>query len=498
MRYECRSCGKEFEAKRRTFVCGECRISGATCLECGKPIPYNRKFCSHSCNSRHNATTNNPMNNLENREKIRATKLLRYGEQYEEAKRKRKEAWEAGKEQRKEEGIRKWRESIAKNGSKLGLANQAAKERVLAKARLTGGMGLANPANKKKAQKTMQERYGVDNAAKDPEVRKKISDKLKVSCIAPEVRNKQVRTLLERYGVTNAYHVGIEDREEYHTSKPETEIADYLRSIGVSVKRNDHSVLRSRELDIYCPKEKIAIEYNGTYWHSSTVKTDKLYHYNKTKACRDRGVKLIHIYEWEWRDEVKKNILKSYLSTLFGKTEDRIYARQCEVRTVPVKEYRDFCLKNHLQGYRAASLVYGLYYQDNLVQLMSFNKPQKRNAKYDFQWEIVRGCPGSNNIVIGGVSKLWNHFLRTNKPESVMSYCDLNKFDGKSYELIGMKLHHIEKPNQFMVDVRTGKVQQWIFRDKEKREDQMNNTLKIYGVGNALYQWRAADEDKVN
>lgn len=181
MEYTCKCCGKEFEAKQRTFVCIECRISGATCLECGKPIPYNRRFCSHSCNSRHNATTNNPMNNLENREKIRTTKLLRYGEQYEEAKRKRKEAWEAGKEQRREEGIRKWRESIAKNGSKLGLANQAAKERVLKAAAENGGMGLANPIIRAKARKTIIERYGVDNAAKDPEVRKKISEKLKTS-----------------------------------------------------------------------------------------------------------------------------------------------------------------------------------------------------------------------------------------------------------------------------------------------------------------------------
>lgn len=490
MKYICKNCGKEFEAKQRAFVCEECRISGANCKECGKPIPYGRKFCSYSCNSRHNMKTNNPMNNAENRNKIRETRLERYGEQLRIVREKKKADWEAGKEQRKAEGIRKWRASVESGGKALGLANKKAKERVLKAASENGGMGLANPIIKAKARKTVIERYGVDNVAKDPEIQKIISEKLKVICITPETRNRQVKTLMKKYGVNNAYHVGIENRQQYHTSKPEKEIADYLRDLGVSLKRNDHSILHSRELDIYCPNEKIAIEYNGSYWHSDKVQTSKLYHYNKTKKCEELGIRLIHIYEWEWLNEAKKEILKSYLSILFGKTESKIYARDCEIRKVITKEYRNFCLSNHLQGYRAASLVYGLYYKDKLVQLMSFNKPQERGAKYDFQWEIVRGCPGSNNIVVGGVSKLWKHFLREVNPDSVMSYCDLNKFNGKSYELIGMTIHHIEKPNQFLVDSRTNKVQQWIFRDKEKREDQLNHSFRVYGVGNALYQWR--------
>ena len=71
---------------------------------------------------------------------------------------------------------------------------------------------------------------------------------------------------------------------------------------------------------------------------------------------------------------------------------------------------------------------------------MSFSKTRyNKNLKNDSDWEIIRGCPGSNNIVIGGVSKLFTHFIRDYKPDKIFSYCDFNKFNGKSYEAIGMK-----------------------------------------------------------
>lgn len=496
MVYICKNCGKEFEAKQRTFVCSECRVSGSTCKWCGKSIPYGRKTCSYSCNSKYNATYNNPMDDLENREKIRQTHEERYGEETRKRQAARKAEWEAGREQRQKEGIEKWKKSIKKNGKPLGMAVPEVKERIMAEAAKNGGMGLANPKIRKKAQKTVMKRYGVDNPAKDPEIRKIISEKLSKISITPEHIEKTKKTLMKKYGVTNAYHVGIEDRAHSYISKPEQEIADYLRGLGVSLKRNDHSVLGSQELDIYCPEQKIAIEFNGAYWHSDQMKT-KMYHYNKSKRCKDKGIRLIHIYEWEWVDGIKRDIIKSYLSIMFNKVQDRIYARNCDIREVSTKDYREFCNNNHLQGYRHASIIYGLYHNDTLVQLMSFHPPQKRNAKDVFQWEIVRGCPGSNNIVIGGVSKLWKHFLKKNNPDSVMSYCDLNKFTGDSYELIGMSLHHIEKANQFLIDTRTNKVQQWIYRNREKREDQMKNSFRVFGVGNALYQWHK-NENKIS
>lgn len=121
---------------------------------------------------------------------------------------------------------------------------------------------------------------------------------------------------------------------------------------------------------------------------------------------------------------------------------------------------------------------------------MSFNRPQKRGSKETYEWEIVRGCPGSNNIVIGGVSKLWKVFIKKYNPTSVMSYCDMNKFNGKSYELLGMSLAREERSNLYLVDKKTFKATQWIYRNKERREEQEKNSYKVYGVGNKTFVWK--------
>ena len=97
-------------------------------------------------------------------------------------------------------------------------------------------------------------------------------------------------------------------------------------------------------------------------------------------------------------------------------------------------------------------MTYGLFQKGELVQLMSFSKTKwNRNLKGDNDWEIIRGCPGSNNIVVGGVSKLFKHFIREHDPDSVFSYCDFNKFDGKGYEAIGMRFIGYTGPDKYLL-----------------------------------------------
>ena len=60
-------------------------------------------------------------------------------------------------------------------------------------------------------------------------------------------------------------------------------------------------------IDIVCldrdtQKPKLAIEFNGIYWHS--VQNKELgYHLMKTKMCEEAGIKLVHIWEDQWINE---------------------------------------------------------------------------------------------------------------------------------------------------------------------------------------------------
>lgn len=62
---------------------------------------------------------------------------------------------------------------------------------------------------------------------------------------------------------------------------------------------NSRKIISPLELDIYLPELKLAVEYNGTYFHSTLAGTPKEYHLNKSLLCREKGIRLIHIYEFE-------------------------------------------------------------------------------------------------------------------------------------------------------------------------------------------------------
>ena len=117
---------------------------------------------------------------------------------------------------------------------------------------------------------------------------------------------------------------------------------------------------------------------------------------------------------------------------------------------------------------------------------MSFSKTKyNRNLKGDNDWEIIRGCPGSNNIVIGGVSKLFTHFLREHDPDSVFSYCDFNKFDGKGYEAIGMKFIGYTGPDKKWV-VGYSLINR---NPKHYHELKKKASACLWGAGSKKYLW---------
>lgn len=66
-----------------------------------------------------------------------------------------------------------------------------------------------------------------------------------------------------------------------------------------TVKHSVRSIINPLELDIYIPDLKLAIEYNGCYYHSIESGMSKDYHLEKSLRCRDLGIRLIHIYDFE-------------------------------------------------------------------------------------------------------------------------------------------------------------------------------------------------------
>lgn len=211
-------------------------------------------------------------------------------------------------------------------------------------------------------------------------------------------------------------------------STMEKQLCDFLDSESIKYITSDRKQIAPYELDIYIPEHNLAIEFNGTYWHSDIFK-DKHYHQNKTVMCNEKGITLIHIYEHIYDDKqhVYESILRSKLNL-----NKRIYARKCELKEVPKQEEKDFLNNYHLQGFVGSSKCYGLYFNDELITLCSFGK-SRFNKNYNY--ELLRNCTKPYITVVGGFSKMIKHYKNEIENQSILCYNDASISYNKNNKL---------------------------------------------------------------
>ena len=107
----------------------------------------------------------------------------------------------------------------------------------------------------------------------------------------------------------------------YKQSRYEDELIEYIKSIydKLVIKGNRNIVLnehsnRFLELDIYLPDIKLAIEFNGSYWHSDEFiknknpyfNSSKEYHDYKFNKCKEKDIELIFIDEIDYIENKNK------------------------------------------------------------------------------------------------------------------------------------------------------------------------------------------------
>ena len=288
------------------------------------------------------------------------------------------------------------------------------------------------------------------------------------------------------------------------SSVGENEIYKFLKENNIKVDKNSKSIIYPFELDIVIPNKKIAIEYCGLYLHSETVKRDKNYHLNKLNLCNEAGYRLITIFEDEWKNH--QNLIKNKLLHILGKSNsEKIYARKCEIKEIETKTARNFCNENHIQGYNNCSIKLGLYYNKELVSLMTFSKPSLSKGykgKNENIWELNRYC--TNKIVIGGAGKLLNYFCNNYEWKEIFSFADKRWSDGNLYNKLGFELLYETKPNYFYFNTIDNKrYHRFNFRKDrlpkilEKFDPNLteyenmieNNYHRIWDCGNILFEY---------
>jgi hypothetical protein len=241
----------------------------------------------------------------------------------------------------------------------------------------------------------------------------------------------------------------------YSKSNAEFEIVMWLDSIGVeNIKHTDRSL--GVELDIYLADYNIAIEYDGIYWHSAnnteSESKHRTRHLLKTNLCEAAGIQLFHINELEWKDPVQKEIWKSTLAHKLQLASRRIYARKCDIVTVPSATARKFYDENHLQGFASGSDYIGLEYQGELVSVATFTKPRYREDK-ESCIELLRFATILNTSVVGGFSKLIKHYCK-DRTGTLLSYANRRWSVGNVYSQCGFVLDDVSNPGYYYTNNR--------------------------------------------
>jgi hypothetical protein len=266
----------------------------------------------------------------------------------------------------------------------------------------------------------------------------------------------------------------------------ELNVYEYVKTICSDVVSGNRVVLSPKEIDVYVPSKKFGIECHGLYWHSEgSLKgvSDRHETINKIVSAFGSGIRLIQLFEDEWRD--KREICESLILHRLGFTPTKIFARKCKLVSLSPKEQREFFNKSHLAGYTPASYAYGLVYNNEIIVALSVRKP-RHAKKYQNLLEIARFATNPKTHVVGGLARLLSHIK-----EPLMTYVDRRIGTGKGYESCGFKLVDTTGVDYWYTD-NVLRYDRFKYRAQDgKSEKQIAfeaKVSKIWGCGSFVYK----------
>lgn len=263
----------------------------------------------------------------------------------------------------------------------------------------------------------------------------------------PNIQKKIVATNVERHGVPYYCMTDACKVANQHTIS-KTNIALHEKLLHLGINNELEYTLDKFSFDLRVGK--YLVEVDPAYTHSCTTPSvfnepkAKTYHQTKTIVANHHGFECIHIFEWE---------NEASIIEILDPNKERIYARNCYIKEVDKVDADKFLTANHLQGtLRVQPIRLGLYYHDNLIQIMTFGKPRYNN---NYQYELLRLCTRSGAYVVGGAEKLFKRFVNIYSPKSIISYCDNSKFNGDVYIRLGFTFLRLTQPSIHWYNMQT-------------------------------------------
>ena len=298
--------------------------------------------------------------------------------------------------------------------------------------------------------------------------------------------------------------------EDNNESLRVDQIASYISEIyNGEIIRNYKDKM---ELDVYIPELKIGFEYNGIYWHSDKIIKDKNYHLKKKEYFKEKDIDVIFIDEYDW--ENKNDLVESMISNKIG-INKKIPARKTVFKEISSSEEREFLNANHMQGFAISSCRYGLYYNDELVSVISFIKGRKNVGDLN-SVELLRFASKKGYTIQGGFFKLMKNCvpLLSKKYEDlgkIKTYADYSISNANVYLKNGFTFLKMSKPSHTYYHNKK-KVNRYTYRKSELKKlfpeyyddnlsefeiiDKIGSIKRVWNCGNIVLEYNIIGELK--
>jgi DNA-binding CsgD family transcriptional regulator len=202
---------------------------------------------------------------------------------------------------------------------------------------------------KDKIRQTNKEKYGVENNAQkflSKETLDIISSKEKFTKFISTLEHNTVYEIAEKLGIS--YPGARNQLRKYDllgTTNPfrsryETEI----KEIFPDKFQTNRKIIAPLEIDLYNEEAKFGIEFNGDYWHSAEAQAskgyDSNYHLNKTLKAKEKGIFILHLWEYEWNENKDRWI--QYIRMLLLKQMPTIRLKKPIIQNIAKEPYQWF------------------------------------------------------------------------------------------------------------------------------------------------------------
>jgi len=403
---------KKMSKMSQPFICGSCKkkarlsiVYSRDCVTCGKSITYKNKYNYNASIKRSKkarcascARTNGFVLPME-RPCPKCNKIIHY---------KTKDSCARANKH----------DSFCKS---CALSGRMPSDRAIEAARKARIGRVASPEELKRKEATLLEKYGAKSYLGTDAHRRMMVD----SGAWKDYDGKTIKQIANENGLPESVHsslykwvassdeISYDDIAEYCSSyEKKISNLENLASLALGI---DHFNKKISEELPYRPdfkiSDKIFLNVDGLYWHSE-LHSDRKYHFDMRKSYEEAGLRIIQFRE----DEVNKkmHIIKSMIDNASGLIKSKIGARKCKIAKPTTDEAESFLRENHIKGY-ITSRHLGLYYNDQLVSLMSY-KLRKSYVKID------RFCSKAGWSVQGGFSRLFKEVERQNDQDLPIHY----------------------------------------------------------------------------